>query len=178
MIQGFERLQKMLNANKPKGFVVGSAHYLDETHRTTELVSHYAGLRLIFSGWSAPRDPETGARIGGLDGIEQHYRELAERFGYSPSAEKDINSFGYAVLGDKKIDEALAAFRRNLELYPQSPNVYDSYADGLEAAGQNQSALENSRKAVELGTALGDPQLPDYQKHLDRLIAAAKPAVK
>jgi hypothetical protein len=70
----------------------------------------------------------------------------------------------------------LAAFRRNVELYPQSANVYDSLADGFEAAGKPDWAVQNVEKAVEVATQTGDPLLPNFRKHLERLAAAAKSA--
>ncbi len=174
MSEGFEQLQKALSANLPKGFVVASAHYREENHNSTELLSHYTALRAIFAGWQVPRDPKTDLPGGGLAGVERHYGDLSERFGFKVSAEKEINSLGYALLGDKKINEAIAAFKRNVELYPRSANVYDSLADGLEAQGKPDLALENVQKAVEVATQTGDPLLPDFKKHLDRLVAAGK----
>jgi predicted alpha/beta superfamily hydrolase len=175
MSEGFEQLQKMLSANRPKSFVVESARYPEETHGSTELVTHYAGLRTIFAGWPVPRDEKTDLPTGGLGGVEQHYRELTERFGFQVSAERAINVLGYNLLGAKKIDEAMAAFKRNVERYPRSANVYDSLADGLEAAGKPDLAMENVQKAVEVATQTGDPLLPEFKKHLDRLTAAATP---
>jgi predicted alpha/beta superfamily hydrolase len=176
MDEGFTQMQKTMSGNLPKGFVVASAHYREEKHSSTELLSHYAGLRTIFAGWPSPRDPKTDIQIGGLSGIEQHYRDLSERFGFKVSAEKEINSFGYAMLGDKKVDEAMAAFQRNVELYPHSANAYDSLADGLEAQNKPGLAMQNVQKAVELATQAGDPLLPEFKRHLERLVAAAKSA--
>ncbi|HUS19995.1 MAG TPA: alpha/beta hydrolase-fold protein, partial [Terriglobales bacterium] len=176
MGQGFERLKKIFDSAPPKGFVVKSAHYTDELHTSTELRGHYAGLRTIFAGWRVPVDPKTELPAGGLEGVTQHFRRLSERFGFKVSGEKSINSLGYRLLGQKKYDEAIAAFNRNVEWYPQSANVYDSLADGLEGAGKRDEALRNVQKAVELGTKNGDPELPAFQRHLDKLLAASKPA--
>jgi tetratricopeptide (TPR) repeat protein len=123
-----------------------------------------------------PRDPQTGAPIGGLKGIEQHYRGLSERFGFPVSAEQAINQLGYGLLGQKKLEESIAAFQRNVELYPGSANVYDSLADGLEAAGKLDLARQNQQKAVSVGTASGDPLLPQFKQHMDRLAAMAATA--
>jgi tetratricopeptide (TPR) repeat protein len=169
-------LQKTLSANRPAGFVGKSARYNAEIHQSTELLGHYDGLRTIFTGWPMPRDEKTDARAGGLEGVEQHYRALSDRFGYRVSAEQEINSLGYALLGAKKIDEALAAFRRNVELYPQSANGYDSLADGLEAAGKTDLAVQNVKKALEVATQTSDPLLPAFQKHMERLVASGKVA--
>jgi predicted alpha/beta superfamily hydrolase len=176
MTEGFEQLQKTLSANRPAGFVAKSARYNEEAHGSTELLGHYDGLRAIFADWRMPRDEKTDARVGGLEGVEQHYRALSDRFGFKVSAEREINALGYNLLGAKKIDEALAAFRRNAELYPQSANVYDSLADGFEAAGKLDLAVQNVEKAVAVATQAGDPLLPDFRKHLERLVAAGKVA--
>ena len=174
----FEALQKTLSGDLPKGFVVKSDRYHDEDHGSTVLRAHYAGLRTIFADWQMPRDMMTGMPAGGLQGIEQHAHDLVARYGISVSVEARINQLGYVYLQTKKIDEALAAFMRNVELYPASANVYDSLADAYEAAGKPDLAIQNVRKAVSTGDANGDPQLPDFRKHLDRLAAADKSAQK
>jgi uncharacterized protein len=176
MSEGFERLQKTLSANRPKGFLAKSARYGEEIHRSTELLGHYDGLRAIFTDWQMPLDPKTDLPIGGLEGVQRHYRALSDRFGFRVSAEEQINSLGYALLGAKKIDDALAAFRRNVELHPQSANVHDSLADAFEAAGKPDLAVRNVEKAVEIATQTGDPLLPSFRKHLDRLVTAGKAA--
>ena len=172
MGDGFEQLQKLFTTATPKGFMVRSARYPDEDHGSTTFLAHYAGLRTVFDGWVMPRDPKDGLPLGGLKGVEQHYRELSERFGFPVSSEAAINQTGYALLGQKKIEDALAAFKRNVELYPGSANVYDSLADGLEAAGKADLARQNVQKAVTVGTETGDPLLPQFKQHLDRLVAA------
>jgi tetratricopeptide (TPR) repeat protein len=80
------------------------------------------------------------------------------------------------LLGQKKLEESIAAFQRNVELYPGSGNVYDSLADGLEAAGRLDLARQNQQKAVSVGTASGDPLLPQFKQHMDRLAAMAATA--
>ncbi len=173
MGDGFNQLRKLFTTVKPQGFIVRSERYPDEDHGSTTFLAHYAGLRTVFDGWVMPRDPKDGMPIGGLKGVEQHYRDLSERFGFPVSAEQTINQFGYFLLAQKKTEGALAAFRRNIELYPGSANVYDSLADGLEAEGKADLARQNVEKAVTVGTATGDPQLPQFKQHLDRLVAAA-----
>jgi predicted alpha/beta superfamily hydrolase len=173
MGDGFNQMQKLFTTSTPKGFLVRSARYPDEDHGSTTFLAHYAGLRTVFDGWVMPRDPKDGMPVGGLKGVEQHYRELSERLGFPVSAEQIINQFGYFLLGQKKIEDALAAFNRNVELYPGSANVYDSLADGLEAEGKADLARQNQEKAVRVGTETGDPALPQFKQHLDRLVAAA-----
>lgn len=174
----FEALQTTLSNDLPKGFVVKSDRYRDEDHGSTVLRAHYAGLRTIFDGWQMPRDMMTGLPEGGLKGIEQHARELSDRYHMTVSVEPSINQLGYVLLEMKKTDEAIAAFKRNVELYPDSANVYDSLADGYEAAGKTQLALENATKAVAMGEHTTSAELPQYKKHLERLTAADHSAQK
>ena len=46
-------------------------------------------------------------------------------------AESKINSYGYRFLMMNDIDKALEFFKKNVENYPQSANVYDSYGEAL-----------------------------------------------
>jgi uncharacterized protein len=174
MRDGFEELKKSLTAKAPKDFRWASEQFSDENHGSTVLRAHYAGLRSIFSDWEMPRD-ETGAPVGGMNGIEQHFRALSQRYGYTvPVPENVINNFGYRLLGDKKFVEAIAVFQHNVELYPGSANVYDSLADGYEGAGKLELALQNCQKAVEVGTKTNDRNLGQFKDHLKRVTDKAK----
>jgi hypothetical protein len=172
---GFDRLQKILESSGAKGFVFASAKYPEEKHSSTELLTHYNGLRTIFKDWPMPRDLKTGYQLGGLAGIERHFHELSDRYGFPVSAEREINRYGYALLGNNKTGDAISAFKRNVELYPASPNVYDSLAEALEAEGKVDEAVANAGKAVVLATSSKDPRLPGFKKHLDQLGAVGAP---
>jgi predicted alpha/beta superfamily hydrolase len=176
MGENFEQFRKTLAAGAPKGFTWDSAHYPDEDHGSTVLRAHYAGLRTIFSGWQVPRD-ENGLPGGGLAGLQQHYQKLSERFGFHISVpENTMNNLGYQLMGAKKLDEAIAIFKQNVELYPGSANVYDSLGEGLEAAGKFDSATQNFHKAIEMATKNNDGALPVFKSHLERVAAEVKAA--
>jgi predicted negative regulator of RcsB-dependent stress response len=49
------------------------------------------------------------------------------------------------------MDRASAFFDLNIQLYPNSTNVYDSKGDCLLAQGDTMKALESFRKALEVG---------------------------
>jgi predicted alpha/beta superfamily hydrolase len=175
MGKNFEQLKKTLTAGAPKGLVWESARYPDEDHGSTVFRAHYAGLKMVFAGWQVPRDQKTGAFVGGLAGIEKHYAALSERYGYRiPIPESTINNLGYQLMASKKLTEANAAFERNSQLYPESANVYDSFGEGLEAAGRLEAAALNFQKAIELGTKYNDGALTQYKQHLERVTLAAK----
>jgi Flp pilus assembly protein TadD len=64
------------------------------------------------------------------------------------ATEVDINLQGYTLLGEGKVDEAIAVFRKNTVDHPGSWNVWDSLAEGLETKGDKAGAAENYRKAL------------------------------
>jgi uncharacterized protein len=173
MLPGFEELKKTLTAKTPKDFHWESARFLDETHSSTVLRAHYAGLRSVFADWPVPRD-QTEAPVGGMSGIEQHYRDLSQRYGYPvPVPENVLNGYGYRLMGNHKFDEAIVVFKRNVELYPGSANAYDSLGEGYENAGKLDLATQNFQKAIDMGTKSGDPGLDSFKDHLRRVTAKA-----
>ena len=64
--------------------------------------------------------------------------------------ENDMNNLGYAFLEQKRLPEALTAFKLNTVLYPQSDNVYNSYGDGLLESGDKAAAIAMYRKSLEI----------------------------
>jgi len=178
MQDGFDKLKATLTAKAPKDFRWKSEQFPEEDHGSTVLVAHYAALRMVFAGWPMPRDKD-GAPIGGMAGIEQHYRDLSRQYGYPiPVPENVINNFGYRLLGDNKFDEAIAVFRHNVELYPGSANVYDSLGEGYENAGKLDLARENFQKAIEVAAKNSDPSLAAFKGHLKRVTDTAKAGAK
>lgn len=81
--------------------------------------------------------------------------------------EGGINNLGYTYLMEKgKHQIATCIFRANTLLYPDSPIVYDSYAESLLANGDKKAALSNYEKAVALATSQEHPNLDLFQENL------------
>ena len=57
---------------------------------------------------------------------------------------------GYSLLAEKRVAEAIAVFKVNVELYPQSSNVYDSLGEAYLANGDKDLAANNYKKSLEL----------------------------
>jgi serine-type D-Ala-D-Ala carboxypeptidase/endopeptidase len=64
-------------------------------------------------------------------------------------SEGPLNTLGYSYL-EKDVKTALAIFKLNVEMYPNSSNVYDSYGEALMKDGQKELAIESYKKSVEL----------------------------
>jgi predicted alpha/beta superfamily hydrolase len=169
--EGFKSFKKILSEHQPKGFEWEAAHMQDEDHGSVVLRSHYFGLRKVFSGWQMPSDPETGAVTGGLPAVEEHYRKLSQKFGFTvPIPEPLVNRIGYQFLGAGKHEEAIAVFKANVERYPASANVYDSLAEAYEKSGRLELARPNYEKAYALGKENSDPNLAIYKTNMDRVV--------
>jgi predicted alpha/beta superfamily hydrolase len=173
----FGLFQDELKRQQLKGFVWEAVRYEDEDHGSVVLRSHYAGLRKVFDGWQFPRDPATGAIVGGLKGVEDHYRGLSERLGFSVVApEALMNQVGYQLIAQGNMEEAVAAFKLNVERHPNSANVYDSLGEAYERSGRIELALANYEKAHAVGQKTNDPNVNIFKTNLDRASALAKQA--
>ncbi|HKQ50999.1 MAG TPA: tetratricopeptide repeat protein, partial [Pyrinomonadaceae bacterium] len=64
--------------------------------------------------------------------------------------ESPMNSFGYALLRNKKVDEAIEILKLNVEAFPSSWNVYDSLGEAYMIKGEKEQAVKNYQKSVEL----------------------------
>jgi len=84
------------------------------------------------------------------EAIEAYKKIKRETPNNNVVAEGRLNSVGYSLLEQKKIAAAIALFKANVELYPQSSNVYDSLGDAYMANGDKELASANYKKSLEL----------------------------
>jgi len=84
------------------------------------------------------------------------------------ATEADINTLGYQRMAEKKTDEALALFRKNVKDHPNSWNVYDSLGEALSNTGDKKGATENYTKALSLAKDPAD------QKRITAILANLK----
>jgi tetratricopeptide (TPR) repeat protein len=64
--------------------------------------------------------------------------------------EQDMNKQGYIYLNRGDLEEALRVFSLNVEIFPESWNVYDSYGEALLQKGDISQAILNYNKSLEL----------------------------
>lgn len=65
-----------------------------------------------------------------------------------PNKANGVN--GYFLLKQKRYDEAIDKFKKQIELVPNQANPYDSLGDGYRAAGNRQEAINAYHKALEI----------------------------
>ena len=66
------------------------------------------------------------------------------------ATEVEVNQQGYALLGQNKVDEAIALFQRNVKDHPDSWNVYDSLAEAYALKGDKAQAIANYQRALDM----------------------------
>jgi CubicO group peptidase (beta-lactamase class C family) len=91
------------------------------------------------------------ADLRGTHAAMQKYADLKK----TGSSEYDVdegtmNQLGYHLLQSGRKEDAIQAFRLNVEAYPKSSNVYDSLGEAYMAAGQKDLSIQNYEKSIEL----------------------------
>lgn len=79
-------------------------------------------------------------------------------------SEEAINTLGYEMIAQKKVADAAVLLKLNVDLYPKSDNVYDSYGEVLMLQGKKEEAIKAYRRAVEL-----NPDNTNARRVLDKL---------
>lgn len=64
--------------------------------------------------------------------------------------ESDFNMLGYEFYKAGNLQAAMAILKKNIDLFPESSNVYDSYAEALIAHGEYDSSIFYYKKALEI----------------------------
>ena len=74
-----------------------------------------------------------------------------------------FTNLGYQFLQRGEVSEAIVMFRMGVNAYPNSANAWDSYGEACMADGNNELALQNYRKALEVlpNDSTINPQLRD-----------------
>jgi CubicO group peptidase (beta-lactamase class C family) len=120
--------------------------------------------------------PAEDLEAGRVDEAIAAYKKIQAANPSDPSvAESRFNEIGYSFLNKKDYTKAIALFRLNTELYPNSANPYDSLAEALEVSGDKAGAIAMYKKCVEIAEKPGaeaQPQNASAKAHsLERLKA-------
>ncbi|MFO7652751.1 MAG: alpha/beta hydrolase-fold protein [Candidatus Krumholzibacteriia bacterium] len=166
----FERLRQMLASASVAGLRASTLHLPHENHGTVVLPALFEGLQQVYDGWNLPRDPHTRRLAAGLEEVLAHHRGLSERFGYTVEpSEMELNQVGYHALGRGDVEDAIAIFRHNATVHPDSANPRDSLGEALERAGRLEEALREYEAAAEIAGRRGDARADLYEANRDRL---------
>ena len=150
-IRSIFAMDKFIKANQQNGLKFASKYYPDDDHGSVPLISEYDGLRFIFSYYKLKFFAEdfTDSLPALAKKIATHYQTVSKEFGFKESPpEMLVNGLGYNALGLKQYTKAAALFQLNIDNYPKSGNVYDSYGDLLAAKKDTANAIASYQKAL------------------------------
>jgi len=84
----------------------------------------------------------------GIEAAVKQYEEMKKNG--IQITEYEMNDLGYQLLGLNKLKEAIEIFKLNVKAYPQSFNVYDSLGEAYMINGDDELAIQNYEKSLEL----------------------------
>jgi len=88
---------------------------------------------------------------GNFDESLKAYQLLKNKDANNPTInENRLNGLGYHYMGSENLKLAQDVFKINMMLYPESFNVYDSYAEVCMNLGETEAAVKNYNKSLEL----------------------------
>jgi uncharacterized protein len=150
-IRSIFKLDSFMKGSSITGLTYSLKYYENESHISVPLISEYDGLRFIFDYYLidiTERDL-TDSTSGIATKYKQHYNKISNEMGYKNAApETFINYLGYDALFKKQYNRAEALFQLNMENYPNSNNVYDSYADYFVARQDTTNAITYYKKSL------------------------------
>lgn len=123
-------------------------YYENERHNTVPLLSVYDGLRFIldFYHFDLSAKDFADSSVSLAYKLKEHYLKISNKMGYKNAApETFINYLAYEALGKKQFIKAESLFELNIEWYPESSNVYDSYANYFLAKKDTANAIANKK---------------------------------
>jgi pimeloyl-ACP methyl ester carboxylesterase len=85
----------------------------------------------------------------GFDHAGDIYAEMRKENPDFKLDEGAMNSWAYRLMGENHLPEATALLKLNVQMYPESWNVYDSLGEAYMKAGQKELAIENYKKSLE-----------------------------
>ena len=150
-IRSILTLQAALEKNKKNGLKYRGKYYPDDTHGSVPLITEYDALRFFFDFFPLKFSMQdftdsTGALA---DKYQNHFVQLSQKMGYQIKPdEAEINYMGYDFLNRKLYKTAARLFKLNVDNYPESYNVYDSYGDYFIAIGDQANATIQLKKAL------------------------------
>jgi len=152
-IRSILKLQAAFEVNKQNGLKYRGKYYPDDTHGSVTLIAEYDALRFFFDFYPLKFTMKDFTdSIGTLaDKYQNHFAMLSQKMGYQIKPDEgEINYMGYDFLGRKIYKTAERLFKLNVDNYPESNNVYDSYGDYFVAVKDSENAILQFKKALSI----------------------------
>jgi len=177
-VDNVNELKHRLKPFTSKNFKAKIEHIANYWHYPMALPGLLAAIEMVFPANEWTKYRELAKQEGKvLKNIEEHFARLSNQVGFTiyPNANlnRNINcfrAFGYRLLGQGKVSDAIDLFRRWTEYQPKEANAFDSLADALEKSGKLEQAIEARKQAVYVAELTQDGYLNIYRKNLNQTL--------
>ncbi len=170
----FNRLRK----NERQNYYISEDEIIDLGNKLADAQKQFDALAVLNLGKELyPRSAFVYIAISDIllrnnnsnDAIENY--KYAVKF-YSENLEEReslLNNLGYQFLVSTRLNDAELILKLNTELFPKSPNTFDSYASSLEKNNKIDQAIANEEKAIAIATESKDTLLNTFIENLEKL---------
>jgi predicted alpha/beta superfamily hydrolase len=134
---------------------------LDQAGGLQGLEAHYQRFSKRFN-YSAPPPEARLLQVGNVYIAGERHDDaarLARAYAtqYPAMSERLVNQIGYDQLRRGQIERAVQTFKKNVEAFPDSPNVYDSLGDAHCRAGDASAAVRSYQQAAQVAERRSPP---------------------
>ncbi len=140
------RLMK-LDEKQARIFLVQIYYGLNNDKKAIEEVNNvikideYIGRILMIQGLK---------KKGESNKVEEQYKLIEAKYGNNPDYFAFFNDYGYFLLGQNRVDEAIEKLKKQVALAPKSANAHDSLGEALLKKGLLKESLAEYKKALEI----------------------------
>ena len=125
--------------------------FLDIEDRDVAMIHNRLKMVERMISGSAAYCIEKAIRKNGVEAGLEKYREIkSDPENKLYFEENEFNTMGYNLMGTGKMKDAIEIFKLNVNMYPESANVYDSLAEAYMNSGDTANAIKNYKKSLEL----------------------------
>lgn len=160
----FEEVQDRFSFDKKFTYLEQSGLDKEQLRRDHEQSLRFTWMRVLEQQSAATLLEQIIAESGIKTALEKYKEIRSKKEQKYYFDETEFNRLGYRLLGGKKISEAIEVFKMNIEMYPDSWNVYDSLGEAYMENGQNDLAIEYYQKSLKL-----NPQNTNAVNMLERI---------
>ena len=154
-IRSIRQLDSSLRAH-PNGLLYAQRYYEQERHNSVPLLSEYDGLRFIFDYYGLDLSEKDWADTSALlaSRIRTHYKNVSREMGYINAAPLSLVRYlAFQAWDQKQYAKAAAFLKLNLDSYPDTAEVHESYAGFLLERGDTAQAIVHFKSALQLGAS-------------------------
>lgn len=112
----------------------------------------------------AVKSVRTGLEKTGYKNAISEVKKMQKKDSGFELSEREVNNWGYKLIGQKRPTDALEIFKLNVYLYPDSANAYDSLGETYAELGDTKLAIKNYAQSLKL-----NPENKNAEEQLGKL---------